>query len=354
MRRTLLTAVLMLASHVAAAQGTPGGASTPGGPPRRPLIDEPELKRRLARTMDSLERAGAFSGVVLVARNGAPVWEQAYGMADRARQRKNTIETAFNLGSINKLFTQIAIRQLSNAGTVHLDSTIATYWPDYPNAAIARSVTLRQLLQHRAGLGGNIFGTLPGQPRSAIRHNREYVALFASESPDFAPGTRQQYCNACYVVLGEIVSRMSGEDYYDYVRAHVYQPAGLTRTDAHPLTALPANTAIGYTTGREDAPLNAPLKPNSDELPGRGSAAGGGYSTAHDLMRFVQALREQKVPGGPPAGVGVAGGSGGMNAVVEGALPGGYDLIVLANLDPPSAERVARMIRGWLGGGDDN
>lgn len=156
------------------------------------------------------------------------------------------------------------------------------------------------------------------------------------------------------MVLGEIIGRVSGEDYYDYMRAHVYGPAGLSRTAAWAVDSLPANTAVGYTTGRDGARGDAPLKPNTDDLPGRGSAAGGGYSTAQYLMRFVQALREQKVPGGPPAGVGIAGGSGGINAVVEGALPGGYDLVVLANLDPPSAERVARMVRAWLGGGDDN
>ena len=317
-------------------------------------ISEAALRQRLTFTMDSLSRAGAFSGVVLLAKRGAPMWEHAYGLADRARKTPNTVETAFNLGSINKQFTQIAIRQLAAAGKLHLDSSLATYWPDYPDAAVARSVTIRQLLQHRAGLGGNIFGELPGKPRLAIRHNRDYIALFASEPPVFAPGERQQYCNACYVVLGEVVSRVSGEDYYAYVRAHIYVPAGLTHTAHHAPDSLPPATAIGYTTGREEAAPGTPLKPNTDQLPGRGSAAGGGYSTARDLMRFVQALREQKVPDGPPPGIGIAGGSGGMNAVVEGDLPGGYDLIVLANLDPPSAERVARMVRAWLGSkGDD-
>ncbi|HET7461965.1 MAG TPA: hypothetical protein VFJ82_11985 [Longimicrobium sp.] len=70
-------------------------------------------------------------------------------------------------------------------------------------------------------------------------------------------------------------------------------------------------------------------------------------------MRFVQALRERKIPNGPPPGIGIAGGSGGINGVVEGDLPGGYDLIVLANLDPPAAERIARTVRGWLGVADD-
>jgi CubicO group peptidase (beta-lactamase class C family) len=321
--------------------------------PRAPLISEAVLVQRLNGTMDSRVRIGAFSGVVLLARNGAPVWERAWGLADRARKQPNTIETAFNLGSINKLFTQIAIRQLTNAGKVNPDSTIATYWPDYPNQVIARSVTIRQLLQHRAGLGGDIFGTLPGQPRAAIRHNRDYLALFVNEPPAFAPGTKNRYCNACYVVLGEIVSRVSGEDYYEYVRRHVYEPAGLTRTAAWTVDALPAGTAVGYTTRREGSSIETPVRPNTDDLPGRGSAAGGGYSTAHDLMRFVQALRDGQVPGGPN-GVGIAGGSGGMNAVVESNLPGGYDVIVLSNLDPPSAERVSRMVRAWLGGGLDD
>jgi CubicO group peptidase (beta-lactamase class C family) len=155
-------------------------------------------------------------------------------------------------------------------------------------------------------------------------------------------------------VLGLLIQRLSGEDYYTYVREHIFEPAGMTRTGSFAVDSLPLNTAIGYTRGDENAPLTAPLHPNSRDLPGRGSSAGGGYSTAQDLVKFVQALRGHRIPNGLPAGLGVAGGSGGMNAVVEGDLPGGYDLIVLANLDPPAAERVGRMTRWWLGVRDDD
>src|SRR4029077_933129 len=95
------------------------------------------------------------------------------------------------------------------------------------------------------------------------------------------------------------------------------------------------------------------LHPNTAELPGRGSAAGGGYSTIGDLLQFVAALSARSVPQGPPAGIGIAGGSGGLNAVLEGDLPGGYDFAVTANLDPPAAEHVAQTVRTWLrrGGG---
>jgi len=66
-------------------------------------------------------------------------------------------------------------------------------------------------------------------------------------------------------------------------------------------------------------------------------------------MRLLAALKAGTIPGAPPAGIGVAGGSGGLNAVIEGELPGGYDLIVMANLDPPAAERIAALVRAWLG-----
>jgi CubicO group peptidase (beta-lactamase class C family) len=123
----------------------------------------------------------------------------------------------------------------------------------------------------------------------------------------------------------------------------------MTRTAHFAVDSLPPNTAIGYTRGGPGSAGDGPLRSNSGNLPGRGSSAGGGYSTAHDLMRFVQALREREIPGGTPPGIGIAGGSGGVNGVVEGDLPGGYDLIVLANLDPPIAERIVGTVRGWLG-----
>jgi CubicO group peptidase (beta-lactamase class C family) len=90
----------------------------------RLLAQTPDLPTRLSKTLDSLAAAGEFSGVFLLAKDGAPVFERAYGFADRETRTPNTVETAFNLGSINKLFTQIAIRQLADAGKLDVDSTL--------------------------------------------------------------------------------------------------------------------------------------------------------------------------------------------------------------------------------------
>jgi len=340
----LLVPMSLLAGSVAAQQ-PPVGAR----PARPSPVSQAELVRRLGTSVDSLAKAGQFSGVAVLAKNGVPVFQRAYGMANRERGVANDLETAFNLGSINKVFTQIAILQLSAAGKLDLDSTLAEYWPDYPNKDVAHKITIRQLMRHTSGIGGNIFDTPAGGKRSDVRTLRDYLALFVSEPPQFEAGTRNAYSNAGYVVLGIVIERLSGEDYYTYVRQHIFDPAGMNRTGSFFVDSLPPNTAIGYTRGDENAPSTAPLRPNTRELPGRGSSAGGGYSTAQDLLRFLEALREHRIPNGLPAGLGIAGGSGGINAVVEGDLPGGYDLVVLTNLDPPAAMRVSRMVRDWLG-----
>lgn len=290
-------------------------------------------------SVDSLAKNGDFSGVVLVARGGVPQYERAFGMADREAGRPNNLETAFNIGSINKFFTAISIRQLAAVGKLNLDSTLARAWPDYPNQDVAKRVTIRQILEHRSGIGGDIFGAPTGKTRHDVLTLNDYFQLFKDLPLQFEPGSSQQYSNAGYIVLGLIIERLSGVSYYDYVRSHIFEQAGMTRTASWRFDSLPPNTAIGYTSeGR-----------NTNFLPGRGSSAGGGYSTPHDLLRLLNALREHKVANAPEAGmIGIAGGAPGLNAVMEGDLAGGYDVIVMANLSPPAAERVGRLIRGGL------
>jgi CubicO group peptidase (beta-lactamase class C family) len=297
-------------------------------------------------SLDSLARLDQFSGVVLVAHNGVPWFARAYGKADREANRPNDTATAFNLGSINKFFTQIAIRQLAATGKLSLDSTLARAWPDYPNLDVARRVTIQQILEHRSGIGGNIFLAPAGKTRADVRTLDDYFQLIADQPLLFEPGSQQRYSNAGYIVLGLLVERLSGENYFDYVRRHIYEPAGMTRTAHWTVDSLPPNTAIGYTRGGPGAQGQQPLTNNRGSLPGRGSSAGGGYSTANDLLRLLNALRAGKIANAPEAGmVGIAGGAPGLNAAMEGDLGDHYDVIVLANLDPPAAERVARLIR---------
>ncbi len=329
-----------------------------GPPPGRerqqadaPPIPQDELVRRLRSLADSLSRADRFSGVVLLARNGAPVFTRAYGFSDREAKRPNTVATTFNVSSIGKLFTMMAVAQLVADGRLALDGTIARYWPDYPDAAAAAKITIQQLLEHRSGITGDIFAS-----PSTRRSNHDAVALVVHSPLAFEPGTRSEYSNAGYVVLGEIVERVTHEDYHAYVARRVFTPAGMTATGFPSNDALPPTAAIGYTRGLdEDAPPPATLPPfsrNTSVQPRRGSAAGGSYSNVNDLLRFVMARRRGTLGAPPRRAQNVsAGGSPGSNGIIAEGLPGGYDLIVLSNFDPPAAGAIERVVGEWLGGG---
>ena len=113
--------------------------------PDAPPITQDELVRKLRSLTDSLSREDRFSGVVLLARNGTPLFTQAYGFSDREAKRRNTVATTFNVSSIGKLFTMMAVAQLVADGKLALDGTISRYWPDYPDTAAAGKITNRHL-----------------------------------------------------------------------------------------------------------------------------------------------------------------------------------------------------------------
>lgn len=318
--------------------------------------------------LQKLAAEGKFSGVALMAKDGKPFFHEAYGMADRAFGVANRPDTKFNLGSINKSFTQVAIAQLAERGKLSLSDTIRKHLPDYPLAAADR-ITIQQLVTMSSGLGDFFGDRFDATPKSRIRTLQDYFRLFASDALLFEPGTSRRYSNAGYVVLGLIIEKVSGKTYYDYVRENIYGPAGMTSSDSFMQDAVVPNRAIGYISEDENRkPLPEP-RTNVYTLPARGSSAGGGYSTAEDLLRFDTAMRGGKLlspawtawyysdqsapPAGPPGrlggGKGVAGGAPGVNAALEMDLDTGYTVVVLSNLDPPAAEQACRSIRQWLG-----
>lgn len=344
LRWIVRVALPMLALAVPSVARSQGTASTP--------IDSAQLVSRLARLADSLAGHDALSGVILLARQGRPIFERAYGFADRGARRANTVRTSFNVSSIGKRFTQVAIAQLAASGKLSLDSTIGSVWPDYPSPDIAREVTIRELLDHRSGIGGNIFAR-PSESRT----NADYVKLFVRDTLHFAPGTREEYSNAGYIVLGEIVARASHESFYAYVQRHVFDPASMRASGYFRRDSLPSFAAIGYTRqsqpgqpAQPDAPPDAPPVSASALQPLRGSAAGGAYTSAGDLLSFILAHRAGSlgVPVESQRSI-IAGGSPGSNGIVAEGLPGGYDLIVLENLDPPAADAILAPVMSWLG-----
>ena len=260
-----------------------------------PSMSEEQAVAAWRARLDSLARANRFSGAALLANGDRVLVRAAYGEAARQGHVPNRADTKFNLGSINKLFTKLAIAQLAEQGKLRLDDTIDHYLPDYPKAVASR-VTVRQLLDHRGGIG-DIFGPAYDRTdRSKLRQVSDWVPLFRDTPLAFEPGAREEYSNGGYVLLGAIVERVSGEHYYDYVRRAIYAPLGMKDTDHFASDGRTPNLAAGYT--RERVPGAAPGSgwiDNAATRPWRGSPAGGGYSTLDDLLRFVQAMRSGKL-----------------------------------------------------------
>lgn len=349
-----------------------GGPAEENAPPPPPAASTDEAVKAIGAMAAAAAAADEFSGSVLVARRGQPLLRAAYGLANRELGVPNRPETKFNLGSINKVFTKIAVAQLAAAGTVSLDDRLGKWLPDYPNAEAREKVTLRQLLEMSSGIGDFFGERFAATPKDRFRSNRDYLPMFAADPLQFSPGSQRRYSNGGYVVLGEVIARAAASDYYDYVRTHVFARAAMSDSDWYAADAIVPNLAEGYTRrGDEPGRGDGPLVRNIYTRPARGSAAGGGYSTADDLLRFANALLNDTllppawtewVLGGPepgaaaaaPAGphrqggLGVAGGAPGINAALEVDTGSGLIVVVLANLDPPAAESLASRIRRTL------
>jgi CubicO group peptidase (beta-lactamase class C family) len=337
----------------------------PAGAPTVPRLNEAGTISALKSELDKLGSAGRFAGAVLVARNGKPAFEQAYGLADREHNIPNRVDTRFRIGSMNKMFTATAVLQLAQASKIGLNDPIGKYLTDYPNRDIATKVTIHHLLTHTGGTG-DIFGPQFGQHRLELKQLRDYVALYGQRGPEFEPGSRHVYSNYGFILLGVLIERVSGQSYYDYVRQHIFVPAGMTHTDSEPESTAVAGRSVGYMR------QGGGWTPNTNTLPYRGTSAGGGYSTVEDLLAFANALANHKLldtqhtallmTGKVDAMPGVryaygfmdanrdghwfghGGGAPGMNGELRIYPDSGYVVAVLANLDPPAASRVADFI----------
>jgi CubicO group peptidase (beta-lactamase class C family) len=311
-----------------------GGNDAPldPAPPITGRMTPDELSRALDAHLSKLAADDMFSGVALVAKQDAIVFHKAYGLADRATRIPNTLQTRFNIGSINKAFTKLAIDQLAARGSLSYTDTLGKFYPDYPQV-LSRTATVQQLLSHTAGLADFFSPEFDKAAKDRFRSNADYFAFVGSLPPRFAPGASNEYCNGCYIALGAIVEKVSGMSYEQYVARQIFAPAGMTSTGYPQGDGIEPALAIGYTRRMRDGELRSNVYMHG----ATGSAAGGGYSTAMDLFGFVQAGRTGRLAG-MTGGLGIAGGAPGTNAVLESNDV--WTVVVLTNQDPPAGERL--------------
>jgi CubicO group peptidase (beta-lactamase class C family) len=339
-----------------------------------PHLAENELIVALRKELEQDAATDHFTGAVLLAKNGKPIFSEAYGLADRERKVANSLTTRFRIGSMNKMFTATAVLQLVQAGKVGLDDPLGKYLTDYPNKDLAAKVTISQLLTHTGGTG-DIFGPEFDAHRLELRTLQDYVGLYGKRDLEFAP--RWEYSNYGFILLGLVIEKVSGESYYTYVHDNIYAPAGMTSSGSEPEDQPVPNRSLGYTKmGPEKAGAASDWRLNTDTLPYRGTSAGGGYSTVEDLLKFANALQDRKLlnehytellttgkvdtPRGRYAYgfgdlvvngtrcFGHAGGAPGMNGELQVCPAHGYVIAVLSNLDPPAASRISDFITNRL------
>ena len=333
-----------------------------GAPVPKPLTQTAAVaawKTEIERSASS----GKFSGVWLWSKNGKIITSGATGKADLEKGIDNTLDTRFRIGSMNKMFTAVATLQLIERSKLSLDDSIGKILPEYPNTNLASKVKVRHLLSHTGGTG-DIFGPQFDAHRLELKTLQDYVKLYGKRDLQFEPGTKWEYSNYGFLLLGVIIEKISAKSYYDFVADNIYKVAGMTDSGSEPESVQVANRSKGYMRDQFEMLSNQPT------LPWRATSAGGGYTTAADLMKFADALMSNKLlkadtlaeatrpqfttgsygfgfqigPKDQPRTYGHGGSAPGMNAILRVYPESGQSVIVLCNLDTPSASHIG----DWL------
>jgi CubicO group peptidase (beta-lactamase class C family) len=264
----------------------------PDAPTRR--LTDAQIVAQLRAYVERLAGRDVFSGAVLLAKAGKPLFSGAYGEANKDFGVRNTVATKFNLGSMNKMFTAVAVMQLAEAGKLSLDDTLGKFVAaGSMGADVLSKVRLKHLLTHTSGLGSYFSPRWDSLSRSMFRRVDDWMPLVKDETLQFEPGTRWAYSNTGMLLLGKVIESASGKDYFDYVRERIFQPSGMTSTDSYDLDRVTTNLAVGYEP--EDTPRGTQYRNNIFQHVIRGGPAGGGYSTVGDLTRFAAALQNGRL-----------------------------------------------------------
>ena len=334
-------------------------------------LSDDEIIKRIGNSLKKLEADEEFSGAVLVAKNGKILMKKAIGMASKSYEVPNKTDTKFNIASVGKMFTGLAVTQLAEQGKLSFDDSLSMYVSsDWLKPEISKKIQIKHLLTHSSGLGDYFRDAYKQCDIPFFRDLEDYKTLIVDDSLLFEPGTKFSYSNTGYLLLGVVIEKVTNDKYFSYLKKNIFEPAGMVNTDGFDKDSPVKNRATGYSKIYE----NGKISWNNHQYTRimRGSPPGGIYSTVEDLFKFDAAIRSDKLlspeytkiimEGRPELNVsfhsygffvseGVAGreayhkGDGrGTNCQFKSFLDSGYTLIVLSNFSAPSANIVANVV----------
>ena len=271
------------------------GDGAPAWPPA--ATSAAEAVAAIERDIEWRAKAGRFSGAVLVARRGEPVLERAWGLARRGPDAPATPQTLFTTASATKMLTSVAIGRLIDQGKLGLGTKVSEAVPALAAAPGADGATIRDLLGHRVSYG-DYFEEARKDPKFASYATvTELLPLLDGRAPKRAPEGRFSYSNANYTILAAAIEAATGRSYYDHVEAEILRPLDMAGTSFGKAGGRPANSAIGWIKDEVRDPLGVGEWVANDGRMGsmRGGPAGGTWSTARDMWRFVDAVAAGKL-----------------------------------------------------------
>jgi len=345
--------------------------------PQRKLTSS-EIATELKVYAEHMAAKDVFSGAVLLAKGATLLYRGAFGDADKNFGARNAVDTKFNLGSMNKMFTAVAMAQLAAQGRLSFEDTVGRFLPAGSlRPEVLSKVRIKHLLSHTSGLGSYFTDEWDRMSRARLRTVDDWVQLVKNDTLQFEPGTAWGYSNTGMLVAGKVIEIASGMEYFEYVRSRITRPAGMTNTDTYDLDRVTRNLAVGY----DPIPGSNPTEYGNNIFMHviRGGPAGGGYSTVDDLWRFAKTLRGGQLVSAemvrmlttakpelhsPTYGygfqvfeqgrlVGHSGGFPGICSQLDMDLQDDYVVVVLSNYSEgcgPMMEKARRLI--LRGGGD--
>jgi len=329
------------------------------------LAGNEEIARQAKTIARAYHDMGWFSGVVLIAREGKPFYQEAFGYADIENKDTNTLATKFRIGSINKDYTAVLVLQMVEAGKLSLDDKLEKFQLRFP-AGVAAKITIRQLLSHTSGFGDIFIPEYLDNIR-AYKDIDDILPLLRDKPLAYEPGTGQEYSNYGYIVLGAILEKASGKSFENLLRENIFKPLGARNTHYQIAEQIEGEArSYRFKVSGEKADHTAQLEyPTPD---------GGMYSTAAEQLEFFQALfytnklinDESKAllladyNPNPPSWEDImsqdgsaqafAGGGPGVSAVVLFLLKENVMAVVLANTDGNVAGNISRRLEQAIAG----